>query len=83
MDPTPAFITSGAWKQYVDDNHTVVTLPLPDSWAVLDAPGPVEAAATATYRHLVTIYVPPASSPDAQLQFLGVERVLASVARTE
>jgi hypothetical protein len=59
------------------------TLPLPDSWAVLDAPGPVEAAASATYRHLVTVYVPPASSPDAQLQFLGVERVLASVARTE
>ena len=51
--------------------------------AVLDAPGPVDAAASATYRHLVTVYVPPASSPDAQLQFLGVERVLASVARTE
>jgi hypothetical protein len=29
--PTPAFIASGEWKQYVDDNHTVVTLPLPDS----------------------------------------------------
>jgi hypothetical protein len=29
--PTPTFVTSGAWKQYVDDNHTVVTLPLPDS----------------------------------------------------
>ncbi|WP_034217692.1 hypothetical protein [Actinoplanes subtropicus] len=29
--PTPAFVTSGEWKQYVDDNHTVVTLPLPDS----------------------------------------------------
>jgi hypothetical protein len=31
IEPTPAFVTSGAWKQYVDDNHTVVTLPLPDS----------------------------------------------------
>ncbi|WP_203812903.1 glycosyltransferase family protein [Paractinoplanes tereljensis] len=31
MAPTPEFVTSGAWKQYVDDNHTVVTLPLPDS----------------------------------------------------
>ncbi|WP_127499007.1 hypothetical protein [Actinoplanes sp. LAM7112] len=31
MAPTPDFVTSGAWKQYVDDNHTVVTLPLPDS----------------------------------------------------
>lgn len=31
IEATPAFVTSGAWKQYVDDNHTVVTLPLPDS----------------------------------------------------
>ncbi|MET0424720.1 MAG: hypothetical protein ABW046_12640 [Actinoplanes sp.] len=31
MDPVPAFVTSGAWKQYVDDDHTVVPLPLPDS----------------------------------------------------
>ncbi|MEV4345424.1 hypothetical protein AB0J83_13180 [Actinoplanes sp. NPDC049596] len=31
MAPTPEFVTSGAWKQLVDDNHTVVTLPLPDS----------------------------------------------------
>jgi len=31
MAPVPAFVTSGAWKQYVDDNHTVVSLPLPDS----------------------------------------------------
>lgn len=31
MDPVPEFVTSGAWRQYVDDNHTVVTLPLPDS----------------------------------------------------
>ena len=31
MAPIPQFVTSGAWKQYVDDNHTVVTLPLPDS----------------------------------------------------
>ena len=31
LPPTPAFVSSGEWKQYVDDNHTVVTLPLPDS----------------------------------------------------
>ena len=31
MDPVPAFVTSGAWKQYVDDDHTMVALPLPDS----------------------------------------------------
>ena len=31
MAPVPEFVTSGAWKQYVDDNHTVVALPLPDS----------------------------------------------------
>ncbi len=31
MAPTPEFITSGAWKQYIDDNHTLVALPLPDS----------------------------------------------------
>jgi hypothetical protein len=31
MAPTPAFVTSGEWQRYVDDNHTVVTLPLPDS----------------------------------------------------
>ncbi|GAA2845375.1 glycosyl transferase [Actinoplanes cyaneus] len=32
MDPVPEFVTSGAWRQYVDDNHTVVTLPLPDNF---------------------------------------------------
>nr|WP_229067416.1 hypothetical protein [Actinoplanes sp. DH11] len=31
MDPVPEFVTTGAWKQYVDDNHTLVALPLPDS----------------------------------------------------
>ncbi|GAB1644025.1 hypothetical protein [Krasilnikovia sp. MM14-A1259] len=31
MAPVPDFVTSGAWRQYVDDNHTVVALPLPDS----------------------------------------------------
>jgi hypothetical protein len=31
MDPVPDFVTTGAWKQYVDDNHTLVALPLPDS----------------------------------------------------
>jgi hypothetical protein len=25
----PAFITSGAWKQYVDDDHTLVSVPVP------------------------------------------------------
>ena len=31
MAPVPQFVSSGTWKQYVDDKHTVVTLPLPDS----------------------------------------------------
>ena len=31
MNPVPNFVTAGTWKQYVDDNHTLVTLPLPDS----------------------------------------------------
>nr|WP_232234536.1 hypothetical protein [Actinoplanes sp. N902-109] len=31
MDPVPDFVTSGAWRQYVDDDHTMVTLPLTDS----------------------------------------------------
>jgi hypothetical protein len=31
MAPVPEFVTSGEWRQYVDDEHTVVTLPLPDS----------------------------------------------------
>jgi hypothetical protein len=30
LPPTPEFITSGAWKQYVAGDRTVVTLPLPD-----------------------------------------------------
>jgi hypothetical protein len=29
--PAPEFIASGEWRKFVDDNHTVVTLPLPDS----------------------------------------------------
>jgi hypothetical protein len=29
--PVPAFVTSGAWRQYVDDTHSVVSLPLPSS----------------------------------------------------
>ena len=31
MAPVPEFVTSGQWRQYVDENHTMVTLPLPDS----------------------------------------------------
>ncbi|GAA1589088.1 glycosyl transferase [Actinoplanes couchii] len=31
MDPVPDFVTSGAWRAYVDDAHTLVALPLPDS----------------------------------------------------
>jgi hypothetical protein len=31
MDPVPGFVSSGAWRQYVDQDHTVVSLPLPDS----------------------------------------------------
>ncbi|MFI5936248.1 hypothetical protein [Actinoplanes sp. NPDC051494] len=31
MEPVPEFVTAGTWKQYVDDDHTMVTLPLPDA----------------------------------------------------
>lgn len=31
MAPVPEFVASGAWRQYVDEDHTVVALPLPDS----------------------------------------------------
>ncbi|GGK94159.1 hypothetical protein [Mangrovihabitans endophyticus] len=31
MSPVPEFVTSGQWREYVDDEHTVVALPLPDS----------------------------------------------------
>jgi hypothetical protein len=31
MVPTPAFVTSGEWKQYAGEDHTIVTLPTPDS----------------------------------------------------
>ena len=31
MAPIPQFVTAGTWKHFVDDNHTVVTLPLPDN----------------------------------------------------
>jgi len=31
MAPIPTFVTAGIWKKYVDDNHSVVTLPLPSS----------------------------------------------------
>jgi hypothetical protein len=31
MEPVPAFVTSGMWRQYVDEHHSVMTLPLPDS----------------------------------------------------
>ncbi|PRY19151.1 hypothetical protein CLV70_13829 [Pseudosporangium ferrugineum] len=31
MDPVPEFVTSGAWRQYVDENHTLVSLPPADA----------------------------------------------------
>jgi hypothetical protein len=31
MVPTPGFVTSGEWRQYAGDDHTIVTLPTPDS----------------------------------------------------
>ncbi|MGY4910102.1 hypothetical protein [Micromonospora aurantiaca (nom. illeg.)] len=31
LDPTPAFVTSGAWRPYVADGRSIVTLPLPDT----------------------------------------------------
>ncbi|MGC5019060.1 hypothetical protein [Micromonospora sp. DT47] len=37
LDPTPAFVTSGAWRSYVSGGRSVVTLPLPDT----DYPDPL------------------------------------------
>ncbi|GAA0811113.1 hypothetical protein [Spirilliplanes yamanashiensis] len=31
MDPVPSFITSDQWRGYVDDQHSLVALPLPNS----------------------------------------------------
>ncbi|MGC4897014.1 hypothetical protein [Micromonospora sp. DT31] len=31
LDPTPAFVTSGAWRPYVAGDRSIVTLPLPDT----------------------------------------------------
>ncbi|MFC4149399.1 hypothetical protein ACFO0M_24390 [Micromonospora mangrovi] len=31
LDPTPGFVTSGAWRPYVAGGHSIVTLPLPDT----------------------------------------------------
>jgi hypothetical protein len=37
MSPVPEFVTSGLWRQYVDENHAVVPVPLSDS----DYPDPM------------------------------------------
>lgn len=42
----------------------------------------VAAAANATYRQMITLYIPPDGS-DAQMQILGAERVLTGVERVE
>lgn len=57
-------------------------LTLAGEMASLGGTGPVAAAANATYRQMVTVYVPPAGT-DAKLQLLGAERVLASVERVD
>lgn len=31
LEPTPAFVTSGAWRPYVAGGRSIVTLPLPDT----------------------------------------------------
>ncbi|MFE9689688.1 hypothetical protein [Micromonospora sp. NPDC005806] len=31
LEPTPAFVTSGAWRPYVTGGRSIVTLPLPDT----------------------------------------------------
>ncbi len=31
LDPTPAFVTSGAWRPYLAGGRSIVTLPLPDT----------------------------------------------------
>ncbi|PWD52194.1 hypothetical protein C8046_17660 [Serinibacter arcticus] len=51
--------------------------------AALGGAEPVEAAAVATYQQMVTVYIPPAGGEQTQMRLLGVDRVLASVTRTE
>ena len=31
MSPVPAFVTSGQWRTYIDEQHSLVALPLPNS----------------------------------------------------
>lgn len=58
-------------------------LTLAGQMAALGGAEPVDAAAVATYKQMVTLYVPPTGDPNPQVQLLGAERVLASVERTE
>lgn len=59
------------------------TLTLAGEMAALGGAEEVEAAATATYKQMVTLFIPPADAADQKIQLLGAERVIASVERTE
>ena len=56
-------------------------LTLSGSIAALGGPEDVEDTVKATYKQMVTLYVPPAGAAAPQIQLLGAERVLASVER--
>ena len=51
--------------------------------ASLGGTDPIAGAMVATYKQMVTIYVPPASQPEQLIQVLGAERVLTSVTRVD
>lgn len=73
LEPTPAFVTSGAWRPYVTDGRSIVTLPLPDThyadplrWSAetgLDMPiarGYFLGPDTRPGRHRVALFTAPA-----------------------
>ncbi|GMA30710.1 hypothetical protein [Litorihabitans aurantiacus] len=58
------------------------TVTLSPEWSAFVGDEPLDAAARATYRQMVTLSIPPADA-DTPIQVLGAERVLASVERVE
>ncbi|PFG20274.1 hypothetical protein [Serinibacter salmoneus] len=71
--------TTVTLRRTVEDSE----LNLAGEMAELGGEEAVENAAEATYRSMVTLYIPPADAEDQSVRLLGAERVLASVERIE
>lgn len=71
--------TTVTMRRTVDDSE----LNLAGEMADLGGEEAVENAAEATYRSMVTFYIPPADAEDQAVRLLGAERVLSSVERIE